>query len=376
MIPFNKPYLSGKELHFIGQVLENLKFTGDGPFNQKCCQYLQNLIQSRQILLTPSCTASLEFAALLIDIKKDDEVICPSYTFPTSVSAFSNFGAKIKFVDIEKDTFNLDFNQIEKVITKKTKAIIAVHYAGVSCDMEKIMNLAEKHNLYVIEDSAQGLLSQNNKGFLGTIGHIGCFSFHETKNINSGEGGAISINDERLFRKAEIIQEKGTNRKEFIKGEVDKYSWVAAGSSYLMNEVTAAFLFAQLQNARIVTDKRVLLWNKYYTQLKSLQDKGKIGLTTIPKYAKSINGHIFYLICNSQSEREDLRKYLANKKIGTTSHYVPLHSSLHGKTIGEFVGSDNFTTSLSQKILRLPMYFDLKESEVELITSSIFEYYK
>lgn len=374
MIPFNIPPYTGKEQEYIAEVIKNQKLSGDGIFTKKCHQWLEGNFQTKKALLTTSCTHALEMSAILADINEGDEVIVPSYTFVSTANAFVLRGAKIVFVDIRPDTMNIDENLIEKAITPKTKAIIPVHYAGVACEMDSIMEIANKYNLLVIEDAAQGVMSTYKGKYLGTIGHMGCYSFHDTKNYSSGEGGALIINDERFLERAEIIREKGTNRSNFIRGQVDKYTWVDKGSSFLPSEINAAYLFAQLENADLINEDRLASWNTYYEDLKPLQDKTYLELPTIPKYVTH-NAHMFYIKVNNIEERTKLMNFLKLKEVNTVFHYIPLHSSIAGKQYGEFSGEDNYTTVESERLIRLPLYFGLDNEKINFVTSSIKSYY-
>ncbi|MFW5795352.1 MAG: dTDP-4-amino-4,6-dideoxygalactose transaminase [Bacillota bacterium] len=376
MINFNEPLHIGKELEYIKTAIEkNSKISGDGPFTKKCHKWMESKFECSKVLLTTSGTHALELAALLINIQEGDEVIMPSYTFTSTANSFALQGAKIIFIDIEPETMNMDAKLIEKAITDKTKAIVPVHYAGVSCDMEKINLLAKKHNLFVIEDAAQGVMSKYKDQYLGTIGDLGCYSFHETKNYSSGEGGALTINNENLIERAEIIREKGTNRSQFFRGEVDKYTWQDIGSSYLPSEINAAYLYAQLEKAEEINQNRLNSWNKYYELLKPLEKENKIELPTIPNNCEH-NAHMFYIKAMDLSERSDLIRYLKEYDIHTVFHYIPLHSTKCGKKYSEFVGKDRFTTIESKRLVRLSMYYGLKDEDIEYIVSKINEFYK
>ena len=371
-IPFNKPHLTGKEVHYMYQAVYNGKLSGNGEFTKCCQRFFEEKYGFKKCLLTTSCTDALEMAAILCDIQPGDEVIVPSYTFVSSALAFVRQGAKIVFVDSMKRNPNIDAEQIEALITPHTKAIVPVHYAGVACDMDRIMEIAEKHNLLVVEDAAQAIDSCYKGKPLGTIGHLSAFSFHETKNIISGEGGMLGINDSRFIRRAEIIWEKGTNRAEFFRGEVNKYGWCDVGSSFLPSEVVAAFLWAQLEALDDIQTKRKLLWNKYYELLKSLADVGRFCLPEIPDYATN-NAHMFYLVCNSLKERANLIKKLKENGILAVFHYLSLHSSEFykdkhdGRQLPE---SDRYTDC----VVRLPMYYDLGLNDVEKICNYVIEF--
>lgn len=374
MIPFNIPLITGQEMCYINQAIQNKKICGDGSFTKKCNEWLENNAKTKKVLLTTSCTHALEMAAILADIRENDEVIMPSFTFVTTANAFVLRGAKIIFVDVRSDTMNIDETKIEEAITNKTKAIVPVHYAGVSCEMDEIMELAKKYNLLVIEDAAQGMMSTYKKKVLGSIGDMGCYSFHETKNYSCGEGGAILINNERFVERAEIIREKGTNRLRFLKGQVDKYTWVDIGSSYLPSELNAAFLYAHLEMAEVVNKKRLYLWDRYYQNLKDLEVKGVLELPQIP-YHCSHNAHMFYVKLKDAEERHEVIEFLKNNGIQAAFHYIPLHSSLAGQKFGEFRGEDKHTTKGSERLLRLPLYYDLKLEEVDYITEQVRDFF-
>jgi dTDP-4-amino-4,6-dideoxygalactose transaminase len=375
MIYFNIPPRVGTEQQYIKEAIEkNKKLSGDGAFTKKCNTWFEENFKTPKALLTTSCTHALEMAAILIDIKPSDEVIAPSYTFVSTVNAFVLRGAKIVFVDVRPDTMNIDENLIEGAITEKTKAIIPVHYAGVSCEMDKIMEIAKKHNLYVVEDAAQGAMSTYKGQALGTIGDFGCYSFHETKNYTMGEGGAILIQNKEFIERAEIIREKGTDRSKFFRGQVDKYSWVDLGSSYLPSELNAAYLFAQLEDADRINNDRMNTWDLYYSGLKSLQSDGFIALPVIPK-ACVHNAHMLYLKCKNLEERTSLIHFLKDNGVLSVFHYIPLHSSEAGVRYGRFHGEDRYTTNESERLLRLPMYYGLEESKTEYIIGKIIKFY-
>jgi dTDP-4-amino-4,6-dideoxygalactose transaminase len=375
MIKFNVPPNVGREEEYIRQaILENKKICGDGSFTKKCTEWLIDKTGTKKALLTTSCTHALEMAAILCDIKEGDEVIAPSYTFVSTVNAFVLRGAKIVFVDIRPDTMNIDENLIEDAITEKTKAIIPVHYAGVACEMDKIMEIANKYNLYVIEDAAQGVMSTYKDKELGTIGDLGTYSFHETKNYSMGEGGALLIDNKEFIERAEIIREKGTDRSKFFRGQVDKYSWVDIGSSFLPSELNAAYLYAQLEEAEKINNDRLASWELYYNGLSELKDNGLIELPVIPKECVH-NAHMFYIKLKDLNERTELINYLKKKGIDSVFHYVPLHSAKAGIEFGRFHGEDRYTTRESERILRLPLYYGLKDKEVEKVISSIKEYF-
>lgn len=373
-IPFNKPYTTGKELEYIQQAFANLQFSGDGPFTKKCHDWFEENLPSDKALLTHSCTAALEMAAILADIQPGDEVIMPSYTFVSTANAFVLRGGVPVFVDIRSDTLNIDETKIEAAITSKTKAIVPVHYAGVPCEMDAIMEIAKKYNLLVIEDAAQGMGSYYNGKHLGTLGHLGAFSFHETKNIISGEGGALIINDKRFLDRSEVVREKGTNRKKFIQGQVDKYSWVDIGSSYLPGELISAFLLAQLENIQLINSKRLDIWNKYHTHLEELQVKGFLKRPVIPDGLEH-NAHMYYVILETEEIRNDLLNFLNQQNIVSVFHYIPLHSSKMGVNVCRTSGSLSMTENLSNRLLRLPMFADLTFDSVEFVCSKIKSYF-
>lgn len=373
MIPFNRPHLTGKEMLYIQEAVASGKISGDGTFSQKCHEYFENRFKFKKVLLTTSCTDALEMAAILLDIKPGDEVIAPSFTFVSSVNAFALRGARIVFVDSSHDHPNIDANKIESLITSKTKAIIAVHYAGVACDMSSIMALSRKYGIYVVEDAAQAIDSYFNGQPLGGIGHLGAFSFHETKNIISGEGGMLVINEEHFIERAEIIREKGTNRSLFFRGQVDKYSWVDIGSSFLPSDIIAAFLYAQLENLDRIQNRRKTIWQHYQDNLSELVNFG-VKLPSVYDYATN-NYHMFYLICNSLDERTKLISHLKQRDILAVFHYQSLHNSQYyqdkhdGRLLPE---ADNY----SNVLIRLPFFYDLSETQVDYISNAILEFYK
>ena len=374
MINFNVPPFTGKEMEYMRQAVENQKICGDGTFTQKCSQWIEEKTKTTKCLLTTSCTHALEMAALLADIQPGDEVIMPSYTFVSTADAFVLQGAKAVFVDIRPDTMNIDENLIEAAITEKTKAIAVVHYAGVGCEMDKIMEIAGRHGLIVVEDAAQGMMASYKGKPLGTIGDFGCFSFHETKNYSMGEGGALLIGDGSYVEKAEIFREKGTNRSKYFRGQVDKYRWMNYGSSYLPSDMNAAYLYAQLELADEINDTRLARWNCYYEQLKPLEEKGEIELPVIPEGCIH-NGHMFYIKAKGLEERTALIHFLKENGILAVFHYVPLHSAPAGIKFGRFHGEDKHTTKESDRILRLPMFYKLTEEEVLYISGKVKEFY-
>jgi dTDP-4-amino-4,6-dideoxygalactose transaminase len=375
LIPFNKPPYTGNEDKYVLEAMRSNKISGDGYFSKKCHKWFEEKLKCKKAFLTTSCTHALEIAAMLIDIKPGDEVIMPSYTFVSTANAFVLRGAKIVFVDIRPDTMNIDETKIEQAITKKTKAIVPVHYAGVSCEMDTIMNIASRHNLFVVEDAAQGMMSSYKDKPLGTIGHLGAFSFHETKNYTSaGEGGLLIINDDRFLERAEIIREKGTNRSQFFRGMVDKYSWVDIGSSYLMNDLSAAYLWGQLEEADEINNVRLKIWQKYYDGLKELEEIGLIKLPTIPDDCVH-NAHMFYIKVKDLETRTAFLKYLKENNILSVFHYVPLHSSPAGKKFGRFHRKDEYTTKESERLVRLPIYYGLKSKKISFITKTIKKFF-
>ena len=374
MIRFNVPPCTGKEFDYIKKAVENQKICGDGEFTAKCNEWLEKKTGSRKALLTTSCTHATELAAILADIKPGDEVIMPSYTFVSTADAFVLRGAKAVFVDIRPDTMNIDEKLIEDAITEKTRAIVPVHYAGVGCEMDTIMEVAKKHGLKVIEDAAQGIMSEYKGKPLGTFGEFGCFSFHETKNFSMGEGGAILIRDEEYIEPAEIIREKGTNRAKFFRGQIDKYTWVDKGSSYLPSELNAAYLYAQLELADEITNNRLDTWNLYHEGLKELRDAGFIELAYIPEYCKH-NAHMFYIKAKDLEERTKMISFLKEKGILAVFDYVPLHSAPAGLSFGRFHGEDVYTTKESERLVRLPLYYQLQTDQVEYIIQCVREFY-
>lgn len=374
MLAFNEPTYTEKGIGYITEaILRNRRLNGDGPFTAKCTQWFEEKCKTK-VLLTTSCTHALEMSALLSEIQPGDEVIMPSFTFVSTADAFVLRGARVKFVDIRKDTMNIDENLIEAAITEKTKAIVPVHYAGVGCEMDTIMDIARRRNLLVIEDAAQGMMATYKGRYLGTIGDFGTYSFHETKNYTMGEGGLILINRKEAMLRGEIIREKGTNRSQFFRGEIDKYSWVDVGSSYLPSEMNAAYLLPQLEIAEEINNTRLALWDTYYEELKGLGEAGKIELPYIPTECKH-NAHMFYIKARDLQERTELIEYLGKNGIKAVFHYVPLHSSTAGRKFGEFVGNDIYTTKESDRLLRLPMFYALKEEEARYVAEKVKEFY-
>ena len=375
MINFNNPPYVGKEQEYMAEAIAAKKICGDGQFTKKCNAWLEEKTGANKALLTTSCTQALELAAILADIKPGDEVILPSYTFVSTANAFVMRGAELVFVDIRPDTQNIDEKLIEDAITDKTKVIAPVHYAGVSCEMDTIMDIAKRHNLIVVEDAAQGVMSTYKGRALGTIGDYGCFSFHETKNYSMGEGGAIFIKDPHQGEIAEIIREKGTDRSRFLRGQVDKYTWVEMGSSYLPSDINAAYLYAQLEVADEINNNRLASWNHYYKRLTPLMDAGKLELPVIPEGCEH-NAHMFYIKVADLDERNALIKTLKENEIGSAFHYVPLHSAPAGKKFGRFHGEDRYTTNTYERLLRLPMYYDLKSEDIDRICDVIESFYR
>lgn len=370
MIPFTKPSITNVEKKYIMDALETGKLCGDGSYTKKCNQWFKEHEGIENFLLTTSCTHSLELAALLLELQPGDEVLVPSYTFVSTADAIMLRGAKPIFVDIDKRTFNMDVNLIEEKITKNTKAIFPVHYAGVACDMDKIMKLAKKYNLKVVEDAAQGVLAYYKGKPLGTIGDYGCYSFHETKNYVMGEGGAIIVKSDKKFEEAEIIREKGTNRSQFIKGIVDKYTWHQVGSSYLPSDVLSAMLYGQLMRADEIMEKRMNIWNTYNNEFEELEKTGKLVRPYIPEYAKH-NAHMYYIVLPTQEKRNEVLDKLKENGIGAVFHYIPLHTSPVGIKLGYKKGDLPVTEEYSGRILRLPLYADMTEEEVKCVINNV-----
>lgn len=371
MINFNVPPYVGKEKEYISKAIENRKICGDGEFTKKCTKWLSEKTKSN-VLLTTSCSHALDMSAILADIKPGDEVILPAYTFVSTADAFVMRGATPVFVDIRPDTMNIDEKLIEDAITDKTRAIAPVHYAGVACEMDTIMDIAKRHNLIVIEDAAQGVMSEYKGKPLGTIGDYGCYSFHETKNYSMGEGGALLVKDQNNFERAEIVREKGTDRSRFFRGQVDKYTWVEAGSSYLPSDINAAYLYAQLEMADEINKNRLKNWNLYYENLKDIE---QIEMPYVPAECKH-NAHMFYIKTKDLEERTKLINHLKENEIQAVFHYIPLHSAPAGIKYGRFHGEDKYTTKESERLLRLPMYYGLKEEDVLKVCDKIKEFYK
>ncbi len=375
MINFNIPPCTGKEIEFIEQAIASHKICGDGEFTKKCSKWIEEMTRTSKALLTTSCTHATELAVILSEIGPEDEVIMPSYTFVSTADAFVLRGATPVFVDIRPDTMNIDENLIEDAVTEKTKAIVPVHYAGVSCEMDAIMDIAKRHNLIVIEDAAQGVMSTYKGKALGTIGDYGCYSFHETKNYSMGEGGALLIKDPGKIESAEIIREKGTNRSKFFRGQIDKYTWVEAGSSYLPSELNAAYLWAQLEEAEKINEDRLLSWERYYKAFKPLMEEGRIELPVIPEGCVH-NAHMFYIKAKDIGERSRLIQYMKENGIGCVFHYIPLHSAPAGKRFGRFHGEDVYTTKESERLMRLPMYYGLTKEDQDTVIEKLLEFYR
>ncbi|EMH7335166.1 dTDP-4-amino-4,6-dideoxygalactose transaminase [Serratia bockelmannii] len=375
MIPFNAPPVVGTELEYMQAAMSSGKLCGDGGFTRRCQQWMEQRFGSAKVLLTPSCTASLEMAAILLDIQPGDEVIMPSFTFVSTANAFVLRGAKVVFVDLRPDTMNIDETKIEAAITDKTRAIVPVHYAGVACEMDTIMALAKKHNLFVVEDAAQGVMSTYKGKALGTIGHIGCFSFHETKNYTAGgEGGATLVNDPALIDRAEVIREKGTNRSQFFRGQVDKYTWRDIGSSYLMSDLQAAYLWGQLEVAERINQRRLSLWQKYYDSFLPLAQAGRIELPTVPADCEH-NAHMFYIKLRDIEERTAFIDYLKEAEIMTVFHYIPLHACPAGEQFGRFAGEDRYTSQESERLVRLPLFYNLSDANQRTVINSILSFF-
>ena len=375
MIDFNVPPFVGDEYKYVKQAIESHKICGDGNFTKKCHLWMEDTFNAQKVLLTTSCTTALDMALLMCDLKPGDEVILPSYTFSSTATAPVLAGAKLVFVDIRPDTMNIDENKIESAITEKTKVIIVMHYAGVACEMEVIMNIAKKYNIIVVEDAAQAVMSTYHNKYLGTFGTFGCYSFHETKNYSMGEGGALLINDPKYNEKAEILREKGTNRAKFFRGQVDKYTWVDFGDSYLPSELNAAYLWPQLLKAKEINESRKLCWNTYYEGLKQLQNDNKIDLPVITKDCEH-NAHMFYIKLKDLTERQAFLSYMKENGIYCVFHYIPLHSAPAGKKFGRFNGKDEYTTKESERLVRLPMYYGLTVENCKKVIEKIYSFFK
>lgn len=374
MILFNRSCYSGKEKQYIDDCIESGQIQGDGKYTKLCHQWFREELKVGDNLLTTSCSTSLDMAAFLLNIEPGDEVIMPSYTFVSTANSFVARGAKVKFVDIRPDTMNMDEKLIEAALTDKTKAIIPVHYAGVSCEMDAINEIAKEKDLFVVEDAAQGVMSFYKNRPLGSLGDIGCYSFHGTKNYTSaGEGGLVIFKSHELFNRAEIIREKGTNRSQFSRGLIDKYTWVDQGSSLLPSDISAAFLYAQLENAKEINERRVFIWTRYYNALKDFMNKGVIELAKVPDHCDH-NGHLFFMLLKSQKIRDEFIQFMKEANIVTPFHYVPLHSSPAGQKFSEFVGEDKYTTDCSSRLVRLPLYFNLEDKEIDYIIEKTTKY--
>lgn len=375
MINFNVPPFVGTEFQYMKEAVTNLKICGDGPFTKKCDEWLENRFKTPKAMLTTSGSSALDMAALMCDIKPGDEVIMPSYTFSSTANSFVLAGARIVFVDIRPDTMNIDETKIEDAITEKTKVIVPVHYAGVACEMDTIIDIAKRNNLMVVEDAAQGVMSTYKGKALGTIGDFGCYSFHETKNYSMGEGGAILINNDSYIERAEVMREKGTNRSKFHRGQVDKYTWVDFGDSYLQSDLNAAYLWAQLEKADEINNNRLNTWNSYNTAFDSLQKKGIIECPSIPNECIH-NAHMYYIKFKNISERTSYISYMKSKGVACVFHYIPLHSSPAGKKFGRFCGKDEYTTCESERLVRLPLYYNMKKSDINAIIEYTLNYFE
>ena len=374
MINFNIPPLVGKEFDYIQEAIASHKICGDGAFTKKCHAWMEDRFKSSKILLTTSGSSALDMAALLCNIQPGDEVILPSFTFSSTANSFAIYGAKLVFVDVRPDTMNIDESLIEAAITEKTKVIVPVHYAGVACEMDTIMDIARRHNLLVVEDAAQGVMSTYKGKALGTIGDVGCYSFHETKNYSMGEGGAVSVNNPKMIERAEILREKGTNRAKFFRGQVDKYNWVDIGDSFLPSELNAAYLYAQLEKADEINADRLNSWEEYNKAFKPLEEKGLVSLPVVPEDCVH-NAHMYYLKCRSLDERTDFINFLKERGVMAVFHYVPLHSAPAGLKFGRFHGEDKYTTADSDRLVRLPMYYGLNEEDRNTVIEVVKEFY-
>lgn len=375
MIPFNKAVYLPEALEYVSEVVQSSKIAGDGKYTKLCSEWMEERFNAKKVLMTTSCTAALEMTAILLNIQPGDEVIMPSYTFVSTANAFVIHGAKCVFVDIRPDTMNIDERLIEQAITEKTKAIVVVHYAGVGCEMDYIMDISKKYKIPVIEDAAQGVMSTYKKAALGTIGDFGCYSFHETKNYTMGEGGALVINNEEYIDRAEIIREKGTNRSRFFRGEIDKYSWVDLGSSFLPSEFNVSYLYGQLERAEEINNNRIYSWNSYYKALNEIDIRGKFELPKISVECEH-NAHMFYIKVRDLEERTRFIKYMRGKEIGCVFHYVPLHSAEGGMRFGRFSGTDRYTTLESERLVRLPMFYNMEKGLCEYIVQQIEKFYR
>ena len=375
MISFNVPPYTGRETEYMRQAVENLHISGDGPFTKKCAEWMQERFGVKRALLTTSGSTALDMAALLCGLERGDEVILPSFTFSSTANSFVMAGAKLVFVDIRLDTMNIDEKLIEDAITGKTKVIVPVHYAGVSCEMDTILDIARRHGLKVVEDAAQGVMSTYRGKALGTLGDFGCFSFHETKNYSMGEGGALLLHREEDILRAEILREKGTNRSQFFRGQVAKYNWVDYGDSYLPSDLNAAYLWAQLEKAEEINANRLGTWNAYHKAFRELQDAGRIGLPTVPKECVH-NAHMYYIKCRDLEDRTAFIRFMKEREIGCVFHYVPLHSAPAGLKFGRFHGEDRYTTKESDRLVRLPMYYGMSEKDRETVIGAVLEFFR
>lgn len=374
MISFNVPPLVGTEFEYVKDAIDSHKICGDGKYTKKCNEWMEKTFNAQKVLLTTSGSTALDMALLMCDLKPGDEVILPSYTFSSTANSAVLAGAKLVFVDIRPDTMNIDEKKIESAVTDKTRVIIAMHYAGVSCEMDTIMDIARRHNLKVVEDAAQGVMSTYKGRYLGTIGDFGCYSFHETKNYSMGEGGAVVINNSAYNEKAEILREKGTNRSNFLRGQVDKYTWVDFGDSYLPSEMNAAYLWGQLEKANEINDNRLRTWNRYYSAFKPLEESGDLKLPVIPEECKH-NAHMFYVKLKDIAVRTQFIEYLKEHGVYSVFHYIPLHSAPAGEKFGRFSGEDEYTTKESERLVRLPMYYGITDEDVEKVIRVTMEFF-
>ena len=374
MIPFNVPPCTGNEMNYIAEAIAAHKICGDGVFTKRCNEWMEKRFHAYKVLLTTSGTTALDMASLLCELKPGDEVILPSFTFSSSATAFANYGVKLVFVDVRPDTMNIDETKIEAAITDKTRVILAMHYAGVACEMDTIMDIARRHGLLVVEDAAQAVMSSYKGKALGTIGDFGCYSFHETKNYSMGEGGAVMVNNPAYVERAEILREKGTNRSKFFRGQVDKYTWVDIGDSFLPSELNAAYLWAQLEMADEINEDRLRSWQRYWNAFQDLAAAGRVTLPTIPEDCVH-NAHMFYIKCKDLNERTALISFLKQRDILAVFHYVPLHSAPAGLRFGRFVGEDRYTTAESDRLVRLPMYYKLTEEDQNRVIKAVRDFY-
>ena len=374
MIPFNVPPCTGNEMQYIAEAIASHKICGDGRFTRQCNEWMEKRFHAYKVLLTTSGTTALDMASLLCELQAGDEVILPSFTFSSSATAFANYGVKLVFVDIRPDTMNIDETKIEAAITDKTRVILVMHYAGVACEMDTVMDIARRHGLLVVEDAAQGVMSSYKGKALGTIGDFGCYSFHETKNYSMGEGGAVLVNNPEYVERAEILREKGTNRSKFYRGQVDKYTWVDIGDSFLPSELNAAYLWAQLEMADEINENRLQSWQRYWDAFQNLRAAGRVELPTIPEGCVH-NAHMFYLKCKDLDERTQLISFLKERDILAVFHYVPLHSAPAGLRFGRFAGEDQYTTAESDRLVRLPLYFKLTKEDQDKVISAVRDFY-